>query len=67
MDETELTMVTNDFTSSGGDGYTMLVEQKPSAGQDVMADVLLEYVKAHSPLTAPAAPRSSRGCAPCNT
>src|SRR6185369_3400374 len=44
-DATLYTMVTNDFTNAGGDGYTMLVETTPSAGRDIMADVLNEYIK----------------------
>lgn len=47
-DATEYTLVTNDFTNAGGDGYTMLVEASPSAGRDVMADVVLEYMKAQT-------------------
>lgn len=53
-DTTEYTVVTNDFTNAGGDGYAMLVETKPSSGRDVMADVVLEYIKAHTPITTPA-------------
>ncbi|GAC1574091.1 MAG: bifunctional UDP-sugar hydrolase/5'-nucleotidase [Polyangiales bacterium] len=56
-DATEYTMVTNNFTSAGGDGYAMLVESTPSPAREVMADVLLDYIKAKSPLTATAATR----------
>lgn len=52
-DLTEYTIVTNDFTNAGGDGYAMLIEAKPSAARDILADVLLDYLKAHNPLTLP--------------
>ena len=52
-DATLYTMVTNDFTNAGGDGYSMLPasETVPAAKLEVMADVLKEYVKTHSPLS----------------
>ena len=49
-DATEYTVVTNDFTNAGGDGYTMLVESTPSAGREVLAAVVLDYVKAKGAL-----------------
>lgn len=56
-DATEYTLVTNDFTSAGGDGYTMLIEPTPSPARDVLADVVLGYVKAKSPIVTPASGR----------
>lgn len=50
-DTTEYTLVTNDFTNAGGDGYSMLKQDSPSPGLEVIADVLDEYVKKHTPLT----------------
>jgi len=44
-DATEYKMVTNDFTSGGGDGYSMLVLPQAPPVREVMADVLLEYLK----------------------
>ena len=40
-----LTMVTNDFTNAGGDSFTMLIEKAPSPALEVMADVVLSYLK----------------------
>jgi len=45
-DATEYTIVTNDFTNAGGDGYTMLVEPSPSAAREILAATVLDYVKA---------------------
>lgn len=56
-DLTEYTVVTNDFTSAGGDGFSMLVEPVPSPTRDVMADVVLDYARAKGALVAPAATR----------
>jgi 5'-nucleotidase len=44
-DATEYKMVTNDFTNGGGDGYSMLVQPQAAPVREVMADVLLEYLK----------------------
>jgi 2',3'-cyclic-nucleotide 2'-phosphodiesterase (5'-nucleotidase family) len=38
-------MVTSDFTSKGGDGYTMLVEATPSPEPDLMSDIFIAYIK----------------------
>jgi 5'-nucleotidase len=38
-------MVTGDFTSKGGDGYTMLVEPAPSPELDLMSDIFIDYIK----------------------
>lgn len=46
-----LTAVTNDFTNAGGDGYSMLVETSPSAGREVVAEVLVDHVRARSPIS----------------
>jgi 2',3'-cyclic-nucleotide 2'-phosphodiesterase (5'-nucleotidase family) len=50
-DPTLYTLVTNDFTNAGGDGYSMLIETVPSPKLDIMADVLKDYIKAHSPVS----------------
>jgi len=50
-DTTEYTMVTNDFVNSGGNGYSLLIETSPSPSRDIWADVLVDYVKANTPLT----------------
>jgi 5'-nucleotidase len=44
-DATEYVAVTNDFTSSGGDGYAMLKEANPSAARDVMVDLFVTFIK----------------------
>lgn len=38
-------MVTGDFTSRGGDGYTMLIEPVASPELDLMSDIFIEYIK----------------------
>ncbi len=38
-------LVTGDFTSKGGDAYTMLIEPIPSPELDLLSDVFLEYIK----------------------
>lgn len=43
-DATTYTLATNDFTNAGGDGYTMLADGKGTT-REVMADVLLDYVR----------------------
>jgi len=51
-DTTEYSMVLGDFTSAGGDGYSMLVEKTPTPGREVLADTLLDAIKAKTaPLT----------------
>jgi 5'-nucleotidase len=53
-DETVYTLVTNDFVNSGGDGYVAFTETTPTLGRDVMANVVIEYVKKIKDLTPPA-------------
>ncbi|HEY0737091.1 MAG TPA: 5'-nucleotidase C-terminal domain-containing protein [Herpetosiphonaceae bacterium] len=43
-DATTYTLATNDFTNAGGDGYTMLADGKGTT-REVMADVLLDYIR----------------------
>lgn len=50
-DQTSYKMVTNDFTSAGGDGYTMLVESSSAPVREVMADVLLEALKGQASIS----------------
>ncbi len=56
-DTTQYTIVTNDFTNAGGDGYAMLKETMPSPTRDIVADVLLASIKANTPITVPTAGR----------
>jgi 5'-nucleotidase len=51
-DETEYVAVTNDFTNSGGDGYTMLVDPNPAPSRELMNLILYEYIKKKGTLTA---------------
>ncbi len=44
------TLATNDFTLSGGDGYTMLSDD-PGTVLDSMAEVVAEYVTENAPIT----------------
>jgi hypothetical protein len=37
--------VDNNFIDTGGDNYAMLVQSPPAAWRDVMADVLIEYIR----------------------
>jgi 2',3'-cyclic-nucleotide 2'-phosphodiesterase (5'-nucleotidase family) len=50
-----IVMVTNNFTNAGGDTFSMLIEPVPSAPREVLADIVLDYVKAKGALT-PASP-----------
>jgi 5'-nucleotidase len=59
-DSTEYTLVTNDFTSAGGDGYVELVQPTASPARDVMADVLRDYIQTKTPIAAAAADRILR-------
>jgi 5'-nucleotidase len=43
-DSTTYTLATNDFVNAGGDGYTMLLDQH-GVTRDVMANVVLEYIR----------------------
>ncbi len=52
-DTRQYTLVTNDFTSGGGDGYTDLIEPVPAPGRDVMADVLRDFLLAKTPIVTP--------------
>ena len=49
-DATTYTFATNDFVNSGGDGYTMFVGEH-GVTREVMADVLLEYIKDQGTIT----------------
>jgi 5'-nucleotidase len=49
-DSTTYTVATNDFTNAGGDGYTMLADGQGTT-REVMADVVLEYVKSQGTIT----------------
>lgn len=44
VDGTTYTFATNDFVNAGGDGYTMLADGQ-GVTREVMADVLLDYIK----------------------
>jgi 5'-nucleotidase len=56
-DATLYTIVTNDFTNAGGDGYTMLASAPATPPRDVLADVVTDYLRARSPLVVPTAGR----------
>jgi 5'-nucleotidase len=47
-DGTSYTFATNDFVNAGGDFYTMFKDGQ-GVTREVMADVLLEYIKARTP------------------
>jgi 5'-nucleotidase len=49
-DATSYTMALGDFTNGGGDGYTMLADGTGTT-RDKMDAVLLDYLKANTPLT----------------
>jgi 5'-nucleotidase len=49
-DDKAYVLVDNDFVDSGGDGYGMLVQKPAAALRDVMAGVLLDYIRAHPDL-----------------
>jgi 5'-nucleotidase len=49
-DSATYTFATNDFVNSGGDGYTMFVGEH-GVTREVMADVLLEYIKDQATVT----------------
>jgi 5'-nucleotidase len=49
-DATPYTLATNDFVNAGGDGYTMLVDGQGTT-REVMADVVLQYLKDQGTLT----------------
>ena len=49
-DGTTYTATTNDFTNAGGDGYTMLVDGQ-GVTRNLMANDLLEYIKALATIT----------------
>jgi 5'-nucleotidase len=44
-DATTYVLVLPDIEAAGGDGYAMLVQSPLPAGRDVMADVMVEYMK----------------------
>jgi 5'-nucleotidase len=54
-DATHYTFATNDFVNAGGDGYTMLAtggdHHGPGVTREVMADVVLEYIKSLGTIT----------------
>ena len=49
-DSTVYTLTTNDFLNAGGDGYTMLADGQGTS-REVMADVLLEYIREQGTIT----------------
>jgi 5'-nucleotidase len=49
-DGTTYTLALPDFTNSGGDGYTMLVDGT-GATREIMADVVHEYIKTQATIT----------------
>jgi 5'-nucleotidase len=49
-DSTVYTLATNDFVNAGGDGYTMLADGHGTT-REVMADVLLEYIREQATIT----------------
>lgn len=49
-DSTTYTVATNNFMNAGGDGYTMLADGQ-GATRELMADVLLEYIRARGTIT----------------
>jgi len=59
-DGTEYTMVTNDFTNGGGDGYTMLVQPQAAPVRELMADVLLAALKEKASISPSSYPAGSR-------
>ena len=51
-DGTTYVLATNDFVNAGGDGYTMLsADPGDTATREIMADVLLEHIKALGVIT----------------
>lgn len=52
-DPKEIGLATVDFINAGGDGYSMLVETVPSPTLDPLTTVLIDYLKANSPVPAP--------------
>jgi 5'-nucleotidase len=51
-DDTRMvTVVVSNVMSTGGDSYGILIEPSPTPGRDVMADVLLDYVRTKGALT----------------
>jgi 5'-nucleotidase len=49
-DNTLYSFATNDFTNAGGDGYTMLADGQ-GVTREVMADVVLDYIKTKALIT----------------
>jgi 5'-nucleotidase len=49
-DATTYTLATNDFVNAGGDGYTMLADGQGTT-REVMADVLLNYIRERGTIT----------------
>lgn len=49
-DATTYTFATNDFTNAGGDGYHMLADGSGTT-RDVMADVVLDYIRTQATVT----------------
>ena len=54
-------IVTNDFMLGGGDGYTALAGGTDEVQPDVMLDVLVEYIRANSPVSAAVEGRIVKG------
>jgi 5'-nucleotidase len=59
-DQTVYKMVTNDFTSAGGDGYEMLKLPNAPPVREVMADVLLEALKTQASISPSSYPGGGR-------
>jgi 5'-nucleotidase len=49
-DSTSYSLATNDFVNAGGDSYTVFKDGQ-GVTREVMADVLLEYIKARTPIS----------------
>jgi 5'-nucleotidase len=45
------TVTTNNFVAAGGDGFTKFLSGTNQVGGPIDLDVLIAYVKAHTPLT----------------
>ena len=54
-------IVTNDFMFGGGDGYTAFANGTDVVQRDVMLDVVIEYIGAHSPVSAAVEGRVVKG------
>ena len=59
-DVKEIGLATVDFVNAGGDGYSMLVEPVPSPTLDLLTTIMIEYLKATTPVVAPTGGRLVR-------